>query len=222
MQLLDEAQHYQDDGFDPVEVLESLLQLEFQPSREEQVIWTDLSQAGDGFQVGFSCYDPAQQLSRFLTPLHCFGKLINENVYQDEDAEFGQPGQPLVLKVDVSTYSSKTGKEDSRLSRLDVLKQTFDAMVNRLIAYQFKAHVGLFSFDSNCRIHLPPGPSLENFRKACNGMAPEGNTKLWDGLALAKDQLLEYAKRYPDARKRIVVLSDGVDTDSASTSEDIA
>ena len=47
-------------------------------------------------------------------------------------------------------------------------------------------------------------------------MDAEGDTALWDALALAKDQLVEYGKKYPEAKKRIICISDGCDTKSTS------
>ncbi|KAF2158863.1 hypothetical protein M409DRAFT_61284 [Zasmidium cellare ATCC 36951] len=193
---------------------------------EEKVIWSDLNLTGDGFMTGSLCQDPnQQQLSRYLTPLHCFGKLVDEKVYLEEGEELGQlgqPGQPLVFKVMIQNWRPNTDRDTPRLSRLDVLKQMFDALINRLIAYSFKTHVGLVTFESNCRVHMTPSSTLENFRRATNNMKARGDTKLWDGLQLAKDQLLEYAEKFPNAKKRIVILSDGMDTKSTATSQEVA
>jgi Mg-chelatase subunit ChlD len=46
---------------------------------------------------------------------------------------------------------------------------------------------------------------LENFRRSTQDMNAEGDTALFDALALAKDQLVEYSKKYPEAKKRIIV-----------------
>lgn len=55
---------------------------------------------------------------------------------------------------------------------------------------------------------------IENFRRAVGDMEATGDTALWDALALAKDQLVEYGKKYPQAKKRIICISDGSDTKS--------
>lgn len=63
---------------------------------------------------------------------------------------------------------------------------------------------------------------IENFRRSIADMKAEGDTALWDALALAKDQLVEYGKKYPEAKKRIICISDGADTKSlTNTSSDI-
>ena len=49
-------------------------------------------------------------------------------------------------------------------------------------------------------------------------MKASGDTALWDALALAEDQLIEYGKKYPDAQKRIICISDGADTKSTANS----
>jgi hypothetical protein len=52
-------------------------------------------------------------------------------------------------------------------------------------------------------------------------MEAEGDTALWDALALANDQLSEYGKKFPEAKKRIVCLSDGVDNKSSKRVRDV-
>lgn len=53
-------------------------------------------------------------------------------------------------------------------------------------------------------------------------MEADGDTALWDALALSREQLIEYGKKYPEAKKRIIVISDGADTKSTTnTASDI-
>ncbi|KAI7773336.1 hypothetical protein LA080_011214 [Diaporthe eres] len=61
---------------------------------------------------------------------------------------------------------------------------------------------------------MPISHVLENFRRATNELKGGGDTALWDALALAGDQIEQYASRFPNAKKRIVVISDGRDTKS--------
>lgn len=49
-----------------------------------------------------------------------------------------------------------------------------------------------------------------------------GDTALWDAIALADDQLSQYGQSYPDARKRIICLSDGADTKSTKCSHEVS
>ena len=85
-----------------------------------------------------------------------------------------------------------------------------------MLAYNYKTHVGLVTFASTPNIAMSISHVLENFRRATTDMEAEGDTALWDAIAIAKDQLVEYGKKYPDAKKRIIVISDGADTKSTS------
>ncbi|KAK8073446.1 hypothetical protein PG994_004345 [Apiospora phragmitis] len=50
----------------------------------------------------------------------------------------------------------------------------------------------------------------------------DGDTALWDALALGMDQLVEYGKRYPQAKKRIICISDSLDNKSiTNTAADV-
>lgn len=91
-----------------------------------------------------------------------------------------------------------------------------------MLAYNYKTHVGLITFASTPQVAMGISHVLENFRKSTHNMVASGDTTLWDALALAKDQLVEHGKKYPEAKKRTIVISDGVDTKSTTnTSSDI-
>jgi Mg-chelatase subunit ChlD len=62
---------------------------------------------------------------------------------------------------------------------------------------------------------------VENFRHTVNEMEAEGDTALWDALALANDQLSEYGKKFPEAKRRIICLSDGADNKSLKRAEEV-
>lgn len=47
-------------------------------------------------------------------------------------------------------------------------------------------------------------------------MVPRGDTALWDALVLADERLSEYGQRFPEAKKRVICLSDGEDNKSSS------
>jgi len=53
-------------------------------------------------------------------------------------------------------------------------------------------------------------------------MEADGDTALWDALALANDQLLEYGKKFPEAKKRIICLSDGADNKSSKRVQEVS
>lgn len=149
---------------------------------------------------------------------HCSGHLGTENVFLDPHGEFCQA---LVLKVQLNQPWKEP--KSSVLSRLDVLKQMFEALINRLLAYNYKTHVGLVTISSEATLKMPISHVIENFRRATNSITARGDTTLFDALALARDQLNAHGADYPDTKKRIICISDGVDTKSASnTAEGVA
>ncbi|USW57709.1 Putative ubiquitin-conjugating enzyme E2, von Willebrand factor, type A, U-box [Septoria linicola] len=182
-------------------------------------VWIDLKSNGDGYLNGHP--RPATvQLNHLLNASHCHGKLGDEPVWSDGqiNASYtpGTQNHPLVLKVQINDRVKTSRSQSARLSRLDVLKQMFEAYINRMVAYSFKSHVGLVTFDSTPTVKTSLTHVIENFRRATVNMAAHGDTALWDALALGLDQLNEYAKKWPTAKKRIVVISDGDDTKSVS------
>jgi hypothetical protein len=53
-------------------------------------------------------------------------------------------------------------------------------------------------------------------------MTASGDTALWDSIALAADRLRHYQTQYPNAKLRIVALSDGEDTSSKQQVHDLS
>lgn len=93
-------------------------------------------------------------------------------------------------------------------------------MVNRMLAYNYNTHCGLVTFETSPNLTMKVSHVMENFRRATQNMKDKGDTALWDALALAKDQLVEYSKKYGEAKKRIICISDGEDTKSATNKAD--
>lgn len=99
----------------------------------------------------------------------------------------------------------------------------FEALINKILAFNYKTHVGLVTFSSEASVAMPISHVLENFRRATNKMEASGDTAFFDALALAEDQVIEYSARYPNAKKRVICISDGVDTKSIlHTAEGVA
>ncbi|KAK3660943.1 hypothetical protein LTR22_007771 [Elasticomyces elasticus] len=179
-------------------------------------VWYGLTSSGDGLLTGTYAHGP-ENLSSVLTRHYCFGRLGEEKVYREDDEASQDADQPLVFKVKVSKARRTTDElRDAKLSRLDVLKQMFEALINRMLAYNYKTHVGLVTVSSTATLAQSMSGVLENFRKVVIDMSALGDTALWDALALANDQLTQYALKFPAARKRIICISDGADTKSVS------
>ncbi|KAL1881945.1 hypothetical protein Daus18300_000999 [Diaporthe australafricana] len=181
-----------------------------EPSRRQAR--TNVTEFGDGW---YSCDYPedATKLATYLTTDRCTGQLEPESVFKGSSANTsGSQSIHKVLKV-IITKPNKVARSQ-KLTRLDVLKQMFEALINRMLAYNYRNHVGLVKFSSHAQVTMPISHVLENFRRATNELKGGGDTALWDALALAGDQIEQYASRFPGAKKRIVVISDGVDTNS--------
>ncbi|KAK0652494.1 hypothetical protein B0T16DRAFT_387747 [Cercophora newfieldiana] len=196
----------------------------FGGSLDEEMVWYSLMDSGDGHMTG-QCTNHWDKLSGLLHARYANGKLQKEPLCaedgveddsssdSDENSPPNQPSQdPLVLKLYVCGRSSK--KEPDFKSRLSVLKQMFDQFVNRILAYGYSTHLGLIQFDSTPKLAQKLSPVIENFRSTIQKLEHGGDTALWDALALARDQIQEYSAAYPDAKKRILCISDGMDTKS--------
>jgi len=53
---------------------------------------------------------------------------------------------------------------------------------------------------------------IQDFRDTLRNVEANGFTALWDALYLGNQELSEYAKVYPGAKKRLLVLTDGENT----------
>lgn len=62
---------------------------------------------------------------------------------------------------------------------------------------------------------------IEDFRTSVHNISCQGFTSLWDALALASEHLSSHGQKFPGARKRIICLSDGEDTKSSYTAQEI-
>lgn len=93
----------------------------------------------------------------------------------DDEVRF----RPLVLKLYLRD-PRKLRKRDT-LSCLDVLKQIFDAFINRTLAYNYQTHIGLVTFSTKASVSQEITHVIENFRHSLNNMTAKGDTALWDG-----------------------------------------
>lgn len=139
----------------------------------EQQCWTGLYDKGDG-QLGGFPQKTSEMLATYLTRHHCKGQLGPEELCASRDmsatdnvaSTSGVNNSGNVLKLFVARRRSEAHylRRQRRLSRLDVLKQMFEALINRMVAYGYKTHIGLVSFASQAQIQIPISHVLENFR----------------------------------------------------------
>ena len=107
--------------------------------------------------------------------------------------------------------------------QLEVAKELFEVFVNRLQAYRLAGthHLGLISFSSVPKISQNIGSVAPYFKSSVRTVSSNGITALWDALAMAHEEIARYAKEYPDAKKRVIVLSDGEDNNSKKRAQEV-
>lgn len=111
----------------------------------------------------------------------------------------------------------KDHEERANLNRLDTCKQLFGAFLNRAISYDMPKHVGLILFGSDIEHTCKLTPFYESFRKKIDRASACGDTKLYDALKFASDQLLEWRKEYIAKQNAGVAGAAGGAIASAST-----
>lgn len=183
-----------------------------------QTAWVNLKQSGDGWYTGES-----QISSTTLVDVHrqCNvpGALEAETVWNGTTAaHLGRRSGPQVFKVLIVPTDTR---RMNQLTRLEVLKQMFNALINRILAYSFAPRIGLITVKSEAREVQALTHVIENFRDSIHSMKADGDTALWDGLALAQDKLAIYGAKFPSAKKRIICLSDGEDTKSSTSASEV-
>tara|TARA_R110002003_G_scaffold48_14_gene4033 strand:+ start:19078 stop:22614 length:3537 start_codon:yes stop_codon:yes gene_type:complete len=153
--------------------------------------WTGLRDDGDKHYYGAMHDGQWEPLSSFFIPAKSTGRLANESCVDNEEnandnecsrqaSTLTNADRPLVFKVVLGMPSQPAEKRTATLSRLDVLKQMFDAFINRLLAYSFQTHIGLITFGSTASVSQDITNAVENFRHQLNSMTAKGHTAIWD------------------------------------------
>lgn len=119
----------------------------------------------------------------------------------------------IVLLVDVS--GSMEG------DKIEQVKAGLESFLARILP---EDRVSLVTFDSTARVVVPPAPLSENritLGDAIQGLRAEGKTAIWDGLITAKQVIDELPRSEDERIKAIVLLSDGEDTASTFSMEQV-
>ena len=195
-------------------------------------IWTELRYSGDGGYRG-QLNDHWAAMMPYSRPVDGVGILSDENLFlkpgeimTKTDLDFANQ-HILVLKMEVEDHAyrarmrQRQRRNARRMSRLDTSKYIFDNLVNRTLAYDLDTHIGLVTFSTTPKLSQNITHALEDFRASSSKMQSGGDTAVWDALALATHHVTEYAQRFPNALKRIVCLSDGLDTSSSKQVHDV-
>jgi hypothetical protein len=177
-------------------------------------VWRSLCHTGDGHRSGQNM-EHWSRLSGLLNSEFATGSIHEEPLIDDRSPALSRRNDTIVLKLGLGgPPSSSPAHKQKTLSRLDVLKQMFDAFVNRLLAYNLQTHVGLVTFGTSASLSQGITHAVEDFRHHLNNMKATGDTAVWDSIALAMDQLQQYASKYPKSKLRIICISDGEDNKS--------
>jgi ubiquitin-protein ligase len=129
------------------------------------------------------------------------------------DAPTADPEEALLVLLDISMSMHNMFET---MSRLATVKQLFNALANRAMAYNFAMHIGLTLFGDECKESCGLTPLFERFKGRLDQVEQEGRTALYDAVIHGATQLEKYKEKYPNCRRRILVLSDGEDTSSQS------
>jgi ubiquitin-protein ligase len=184
------------------------------------------NQLGDNW-YNFSHMSSWDTLSQYLTLYAATGVLGEESLYtttkdmREPVAPRHLTDKPLVFKLALESHQLNNSRPPA-LIRLSALQQMFDQFVNRILAYSYQTHIGLITFDDSAVVAQPLTHIIEDFRTTVNALKAKGDTALWDALCIASDQIMTYSGQYPSAKRRILCISDGVDTNSSRNPSDVA
>ena len=79
-------------------------------------------------------------------------------------------------------------------------------------AYNYATEIGLVTFGSEVNVPCALTPFFEEFKDRIEAVTAEGDTRLFDALQTAAEQLSTFATKHPRTKLRVLALSDGRDT----------
>ncbi|KAL6299802.1 hypothetical protein BKA93DRAFT_804450 [Sparassis latifolia] len=109
-------------------------------------------------------------------------------------------------------------RKDSRsMSRLDIVKQAFEAFINKSEAFDHPIAIGLVTFGKEVREVQNLTLLKERFRDSLRTIrTADGDTPLFDSLSVALSMLQTFQAEHPAAALRIICLTDGCDVGSSN------
>jgi ubiquitin-protein ligase len=156
-------------------------------------LWKDLRKTGDGYETG-------------------------TYVSQDLEAEIGKFAASGEQRVELEVKDYYEWNQPHTLNRMDATKQLFHAFINRSLAYDYPAEIGLVLCGSTVDTTCALTPLYEDFREKIDAVKPKGDTALYDSVHSAIEALKVWRSqpgRASDAALRVLVISDGKDTCSS-------
>jgi ubiquitin-conjugating enzyme/von Willebrand factor type A domain-containing protein len=138
--------------------------------------------------------------------------------------------EAIVICFDLSgSMESKMGMSwvggPNDFTKFNEISQVFENTIARLLAYQMlDKQIGVVTFAERSKLRVARQISQlkhQEFRDMLGNFTIGTYTSLWDALDKAKDMLLEFKSCNPEAKLRIIALTDGEDNDSLTSPEDI-
>lgn len=103
--------------------------------------------------------------------------------------------------------------EDDEFSRLDLVKHTLNTTIS---AMDERDQICIIKFSSVAKIFAPLTRLTDSSKQALmtrlDGLLPEGQTNIWDGLRLAIDEICQLRDQALEANIQIYLLTDGEPT----------
>ncbi|OHT00213.1 hypothetical protein TRFO_33165 [Tritrichomonas foetus] len=155
-------------------------------------------------------------------------RINNKKVDTDVRRITGQSKLPQIIYVCVDASTSMRNKicgkrckrGEENLSRMEITKRLIECMMKRIYDFRVTSVRGLIVFGENVEIKCPLSPVESDFNAALRKMEAYGKTFLWDAMNRAADEIIRLKANpdgdYAEARARIIVISDGDDTDSST------
>ncbi|KAJ7106228.1 hypothetical protein C8R44DRAFT_805910 [Mycena epipterygia] len=119
--------------------------------------------------------------------------------------------------------SQRVRDESKHLTRLHLLKELFHVFLNRAGSFDTTVSLvlGLVTFSAEASVEQELTPIFENFRQRLNRVNAGGDTAIYEALDSARQMLTGYRPDLPNLRKRIIIVSDGEDTSSKTSAQEV-
>ncbi|KAF8148358.1 hypothetical protein K438DRAFT_1989266 [Mycena galopus ATCC 62051] len=164
-------------------------------------LWHDLHDCGDGQRRG--------------EPLAPHDTLLGLDVDDSSNAII-LDSEPWVQ----ITGGARRMREKSRhLSRLHLLKELFNVFLNRASSFDTSVSLVLGLVTSSEDQELTP--IFENFRQQLDRKEAGGDTAIYEALDSARRMLTQYRPDLKNLKKRIIIVSDGEDTTSTTSPDEV-
>ncbi|KAJ7446553.1 hypothetical protein FB451DRAFT_1412223 [Mycena latifolia] len=122
-----------------------------------------------------------------------------------------------------SPHAQRAREESKHLSRLHLLKTLFDVFLNRAGSFDTTVSLvlGLITFSNEASVKQELTPVFEKFREQLEAVDACGDTAVYDALDSARRLLTNFRPDLPNLRRRIVIVSDGEDTNSKISAHEV-